>query len=114
MNSGSVSNRSMRGREPPASHGAASFDEERESMDGGPVSNRSTRGGSEPPASFGEWIERFCRHLGGERGLSARTVEAYRRDLAEFAPVPRIGAGTGLAGDRSRGGAGVRRVAASA
>ena len=41
--------------------------------------------GGEPPASYGEWVERFCRHLGDERGLSARTVEAYRRDLSEFA-----------------------------
>ena len=37
------------------------------------------------PVGPGEWIERFCRHLAGERGLSARTVEAYRRDLLEFA-----------------------------
>ena len=37
------------------------------------------------PASCGEWIERFCRHLAGERGLSAHTVRGYRRDLAVFA-----------------------------
>ena len=39
----------------------------------------------EPPTGCDEWIERFCRHLGNERGLSAHTVQAYRRDLAEFA-----------------------------
>ena len=85
MNGGPVSSRPMGGGEPPAGHGAAPFDEGQGSMDGGPVPSRSTRDGSGPPAGFGEWIERFCRHLGGERGLSARTVEAYRRDLAEFA-----------------------------
>ena len=36
-------------------------------------------------AGCGEWIERFCRHLAGERGLSAHTVQGYRRDLAVFA-----------------------------
>ena len=34
---------------------------------------------------WGEWAERFCRHLGDERGLSAHTVQGYRRDLAVFA-----------------------------
>ena len=38
-----------------------------------------------PPASLDEWIERFCRHLGDERGLSVHTVQGYRRDLAAFA-----------------------------
>ena len=58
----------------PAGRGVTSFGEGRGSVrDGG------------PPAGFGEWAERFCRHLGDERGLSARTVEAYRRDLAAFA-----------------------------
>ena len=39
----------------------------------------------ERAASLDAWIERFCRHLGGERGLSAHTVRGYRRDLAVFA-----------------------------
>lgn len=34
------------------------------------------------PAARDPWIERFLRHLLEERGLSARTGEAYRRDLA--------------------------------
>ena len=38
-----------------------------------------------PPASYAAWIVRFCRHLSHERGLSAHTVRAYRRDLASFA-----------------------------
>ena len=38
-----------------------------------------------PSASCDEWIGRFCRHLGDERGLSAHTVQGYRRDLAVFA-----------------------------
>ena len=38
-----------------------------------------------PPASCEEWIDRFCRHLGDERGLSVHTVQGYRRDLAVFA-----------------------------
>ena len=41
--------------------------------------------GGESPASCDAWIERFCRHLGDERGLSAHTVQGYRRDLATFA-----------------------------
>ena len=36
-------------------------------------------------ASLGDWIGRFCRHLANERGLSAHTVQGYRRDLAAFA-----------------------------
>ena len=36
-------------------------------------------------ASLGDWIARFCRHLANERGLSAHTVQGYRRDLAAFA-----------------------------
>ena len=39
----------------------------------------------EPAAGFNDWIERFCRHSSDERGLSAHTVRAYRRDLAAFA-----------------------------
>ena len=39
----------------------------------------------EPAESLGERIERFCRHLANERGLSAHTVQGYRRDLAAFA-----------------------------
>ncbi len=39
----------------------------------------------EPRASCDEWIGRFCRHLSDERGLSAHTVQGYRRDLAVFA-----------------------------
>ena len=38
-----------------------------------------------PSASLDKWIERFCRHLGDERGLSVHTVQGYRRDLAVFA-----------------------------
>ena len=38
-----------------------------------------------PVAGCGEWIERFCRHMGDERGLSAHTVKGYRRDLTVFA-----------------------------
>ena len=50
------------------------------------VSAREALGvAGELPASCDEWIDRFCRHLGDERGLSAHTVKAYRRDLAEFA-----------------------------
>ena len=49
-----------------------------------PVHGRSGPTG-EPPASCGEWIERFCRHLSDERVLSAHTVQGYRRDLAVFA-----------------------------
>ena len=42
-------------------------------------------GVANPPPEGGEtWIERFCRHLRDERGLSAHTVRAYRRDLASF------------------------------
>ena len=37
-----------------------------------------------PSASCDEWIGRFCRHLGDERGLSAHTVQGYRRDLTVF------------------------------
>ena len=69
-------------------------------MTGGPRSRRSgPRDGSDgdapaqdgpgraggPPASCGEWIERFCRHLADERALSAHTVQGYRRDLVVFA-----------------------------
>ena len=36
------------------------------------------------PAGCDLWIERFCLHLRDERGLSAHTVRAYRRDLASF------------------------------
>ena len=50
----------------------------------GPVNDRSDRAG-EPTASCSDWIERFCRHLTGERGLSAHTVQGYRRDLDVFA-----------------------------
>ena len=39
----------------------------------------------QPAASVSDRIERFCRHLSGERGLSAHTVQGYRRDLAVFA-----------------------------
>ena len=39
----------------------------------------------DPAASCGDWIERFCRHLTGERGLSGHTVQGYRRDLEVFA-----------------------------
>ena len=35
-------------------------------------------------ADCGKWIERFCRHLANERGLSTHTVQGYRRDLAVF------------------------------
>jgi integrase/recombinase XerC len=38
----------------------------------------------EPPVSCDEWIERFFRHLSDERGLSAHTIQGYRRDLAVF------------------------------
>ena len=38
-----------------------------------------------PAASLDEWIGRFCRHLGDERGLSIHTVKGYRRDLEVFA-----------------------------
>ena len=37
-----------------------------------------------PLASCDEWIGRFCRHLADERGLSAHTVQGYRRDLTVF------------------------------
>ena len=49
-----------------------------------PVRDRPGSAG-EPSASCSEWIERFCRHLSDERGLSAHTVQGYRRDLAVFA-----------------------------
>ena len=39
----------------------------------------------DPSERWDDWIDRFCRHLGDERGLSTHTVRAYRRDLAEFA-----------------------------
>ena len=38
-----------------------------------------------PATGLGDWIGRFCRHLANERGLSAHTVQGYRRDLAAFA-----------------------------
>ena len=84
MSGGPASGRSPKGGgEPPASHGATSFDGGRDPVGNGPATHRPVKG--EPPAGVDEWIERFCRHLGSERGLSARTVEAYRRDLAGFA-----------------------------
>jgi len=39
----------------------------------------------ESAARFEDRIERFCRHLAVERGLSVHTVRGYRRDLAFFA-----------------------------
>ena len=69
-------------------------------MSGGPrpARPRSRRGSGEalsvkggrdrpgdPAPGRGEWIERFCRHLGEERRLSAHTVRGYRRDLETFA-----------------------------
>ena len=57
-------------------------------------SSASRTSTAEPPANLGEWIDRFCRHLRDERGLSVHTVQGYRRDLALFAryletvPVP--------------------------
>ena len=51
----------------------------KDSIEHGPDPSRA------PPASLDRWIERFCRHLGDERGLSAHTVQGYRRDLAVFA-----------------------------
>ena len=56
----------------------------RGSQDERPVNDRPGCAG-EPPASCSDWIERFCRHLAGERGLSVHTVQGYRRDLAVFA-----------------------------
>ena len=56
----------------------------RGSQDERPVNDRPGRAGK-PPASCSDWIERFCRHLIGERGLSTHTVQAYRRDLAVYA-----------------------------
>ena len=50
----------------------------------GPTRDDPERTG-EPVAGCGEWIERFCRHMGDERGLSAHTVKGYRRDLTVFA-----------------------------
>ena len=46
--------------------------------------HEAERAGS-PTPSCEEWIERFRRHLSDERGLSAHTVQGYRRDLAVFA-----------------------------
>ena len=43
----------------------------------------SARDGAHP-ADCGRYIERFCRHLSDERGLSDHTVQGYRRDLAVF------------------------------
>ena len=48
-----------------------------------PAGDASVREG-EQTADCGRWIERFCRHLSDERGLSAHTVQGYRRDLAVF------------------------------
>ena len=48
-----------------------------------PAGDASARDG-EQTADCGRWIERFCRHLSDERGLSAHTVQGYRRDLAVF------------------------------
>ena len=53
--------------------------------DGDPTAQDGPANAGEPPASRGEWIERFCRYLSDERGLSAHTVQGYRRDLAAFA-----------------------------
>jgi integrase/recombinase XerC len=36
-------------------------------------------------AGQGEWINRFLRHLAGERRLSPHTIDAYRHDLARLA-----------------------------
>ena len=47
---------------------------------GAPVGART----GEQAADLGDWIGRFCRHLANERGLSAHTVQGYRRDLAAF------------------------------
>ena len=49
------------------------------------LASRETGRGGEPTPSCAEWIERFCRHLSDERGLSAHTVQGYCRDLAVFA-----------------------------
>ena len=57
-------------------------DEARTARDGLDSPGDSAR---EPPASCSDWIERFCRHLTGERGLSDHTVQGYRRDLEVFA-----------------------------
>ena len=54
------------------------------SQDERPVNDGPDRAG-EPPASCCDWIERFCRHLTGERGLSTHTVQGYRRDLTVYA-----------------------------
>ena len=51
----------------------------KDSIEQGPGPSRA------PRASLDRWIERFCRHLGDERGLSAHTVQGYRRDLVGFA-----------------------------
>lgn len=48
------------------------------------VNDGSDRAG-EPTAICEEWIERFCRHVSHERGLSPHTVQGYRRDLVVFA-----------------------------
>jgi integrase/recombinase XerC len=34
--------------------------------------------------TLADWLDRFLAHLGGERGLSPRTVDAYARDLGAF------------------------------
>lgn len=55
----------------------------------GPEKARPARDGFDPggetTAGCSDWIERFCRHLTGERGLSPHTVQGYRRDLGVFA-----------------------------
>ena len=72
------------------------FQSGRSGSPGGPDGDPSGRDGLAPArdvpgnaggpiAGCGEWIERFCRHLSDERGLSSHTVLGYRRDLAVFA-----------------------------
>ncbi|TXN27953.1 site-specific tyrosine recombinase XerD [Lacisediminihabitans profunda] len=39
---------------------------------------------SEPPTALDRALDRYLRHVSIERGLSANTVAAYRRDLASY------------------------------
>jgi integrase/recombinase XerD len=39
---------------------------------------------SEPPTALDRALDRYLRHVSIERGLSANTVAAYRRDLARY------------------------------
>lgn len=40
---------------------------------------------ADPSRSLSRWVDAYLRHLRIERGLSPNTIEAYRRDLAQYA-----------------------------